>query len=135
MNRAVDVILRGVLGAAAGGIAAAGLHWSWGWVHSPHCTSREVRFCDIETDVVLPFLAVVWAIVAGLLLAAALVLLERRRADPAYRFGCLYLSVLVVLFAVIAKGSSPAGASVLLVVVFALAGLQTGVKWSWERAA
>jgi hypothetical protein len=117
------MIASGVLGAVAGGIAAAGLNWAWSGVHSPHCTSREVRFCDIETDLVLPFLSAVCAIVAGLLLLVALVLLNRRRPGTAYRFGCLYWLCLVVFFWLAGRSGSPGLLAVLLVATFALAGV------------
>jgi hypothetical protein len=130
VNRAVvDVIGRGVLGAVAGGIAGLGLNWSWGWVHSPYCTSKEIRFCDIETDVVLPFLGAVWAIAAGMLLSVTLVLLNRPRAGAAYAFGCVYWFLLAVVTLMSGAVDDPAGATGLLVGAFALAGLQTG-PWS-----
>lgn len=117
------MIRHGALGAVAGGIAGAGLNWSWGWVHSPYCTSREVRFCGIETDIFLPFLGAVWTIVAGILLSIALVLLERPRAQPAHGFGCLFWLLLPVFFALAGRSGSPAFVTVLLVVAFALAGV------------
>ncbi|GAB2873445.1 hypothetical protein [Lentzea nigeriaca] len=125
---AVGVIRNGVLGVVAGGIAGAGLHWSWGWVHSPYCTSKEVRFCDIETDVVLPFLGAVWALVAGVLLAVALVLLNRRDAEVAHRFGCLYWFLPAAFFALAGKSGSPAVVTALLVATFAAAGVIRAVE-------